>query len=154
MKLRFSINNIMKRAQFTLVMAMIFLAIGFAMMSGLYLFSNTIKDTSTRTVGNEIIETINGKLESTILELKHFNDSTVPVTISKTINIPEKIGDQSYSISGKNDTLRIQTSGKNTLTKTTNITNLWAINLEGFAHSSKGKVTLEFVSLDEKISIK
>ncbi len=143
----------MKKGQYTLVMAMIFIAIGFVMMSGLYLFSNTVKDTSTRTVGNEIIESINGKLESVILEFKYLNSTTIPQTISKTIRIPERIGDQSYSISGKNDTLRIQTSGKNALTKTTNISSMWDVNLEGFSHSSNGKVTLEFTRVDKKIVI-
>ena len=119
---------------------------------GLVFLASNFKEEATKTAGNKIVESIAQHVENNIFTLKTLSSGAQSVNI--TFSIPDRIGEQLYLISAKNNTrFDIRTFGNPSLIEERNVT-FWNVTLEGAAFSSKGKVTLVFVPSENTVTFK
>lgn len=145
----------MKSGQQTILYALVILMISFIIMMGAFGISKVLKDNTAKNVGEKIINNIFAQIEVTLVEFKFYNNVTNMTIVSRTIEIPKRLGDQEYLIFAKgNDTVGIQTISHPALLKEVNMTTIWNVNYAGTVHSICGQIVIEYVNGSQKINLK
>jgi len=145
----------MKSGQQTILYALIVLMVSFVIMMGAFGVSEVLKTNTAKNVGEKIINNIFAQIEDTLIEFKFYNTSANLTSVSRTIEIPKRLGDQEYLIYAKgNDTVVIKTIGPTAILKEANMTNIWAVNYVGTVHSICGQIVIEYVNGSQKINLK
>jgi hypothetical protein len=93
------------------------------------------------------------QIENGLLDLKSLSEHSYGQNVSLQIKIPERIGDQTYIISGSNQTLRIRTQGTPSLVSESQVL-FWNADLQGAIFSSLGRVVLLYLPTENKVVLK
>ncbi|MEK6923520.1 MAG: hypothetical protein AABW84_02405 [Nanoarchaeota archaeon] len=129
--------------------------VSFVIMMSAFGVSEVLKANAAKNIGGKIIDNIFAQIESTLIEFRFYNTSANLTSVSKTIGIPKRLGDQEYLIFVKgNNTIIIKTIGHTPVLKEANMTNIWDVNYAGNVHSICGQLIIEYVNGSRKINLK
>ena|SRR3989344_9593556 len=135
----------MKTGQLNTTFGILVIALSFVMMIGVFVSANVMKSTATKTIDNLFADTVTNKVLLTLVEMKVVINTTAVFNFTRTVSIPPNIGDKTYVIIGKGQSLEIRTLDKQFITKQTNISVLLPhLNLTGATGSSGGKLSLSY----------
>jgi len=143
----------MKRAQYSVVYMLILIAITLIIAIGTFLLSTSFQRTSSKELGNYMLSDVSTQIENGLLDLKTLSEHSYGQNVSLQIKIPERIGDQTYIISGSNQTLRIRTQGTPSLVSESQVL-FWNADLQGAIFSSLGRVVLLYLPTENKVVLK
>ena len=141
----------MTRAQYNTVYAMLILALSIAVMLGLFIFSNQIKSTAVKNIGDRILDDISDKVYASLLDMKVINDRTAVNNLTIIISVPKRVGEQNYIVRGEGGKFSIRTFGKRSLETETNTSGLWNVTLAGTAFSQSGKVQMDYMKTSNTV---
>jgi len=141
-----------KKAQTPIVYQSLLILISLIFLSGVFALSTAIREDSTEEIGTYLISNVLARVERSMLDLKTTANISDSTQVISTISIPYGIGEEKYILSGKNQTLTIQTFGENAFLKHRKI--YWLdSHLQGAVFSSGGEVRLNFSESNNLITI-
>jgi hypothetical protein len=142
----------MRKAQYNIVYLLILISITLIIAIGTFLLSVSFQRTSSKELGNYLLDDVRLEIEKGLLDLKAMSELSYG-NISLEVKIPERIGDQEYIISGSNQTLRIRTQGKPSLVSESEML-FWQTDLQGAVFSPLGRVVLMYLPAENKVVLK
>ncbi len=144
----------MKTGQLSTTFGVLIIALSFMMMIGVFVSANIMKSKATKTIDDLFVDTVTNKVLLTLVEMKATINTTTVFNFTRTVSIPPNIGDKTYIISGKGQSLEIKTLDKQFITKQTNTSVLLPhLNLIGATGSSGGKLSLSYFRCTNEIRI-
>ena len=141
----------MNRAQYSVVYLLAITGILLFLLGMIFLMSNSFQKTTTEKLGGIILDSVKAKIETGLMELKYLGSESQNATI--VLGIPELIGEQRYSLAGNGSTFQLRTFGNPSLLESYNMT-FWNATLRGHVFSSKGKISMEFLSANNTVTFK
>ncbi|MEM4247733.1 MAG: hypothetical protein QXH80_00540 [Candidatus Nanoarchaeia archaeon] len=142
----------MRKAQYNTVYMLVLVAITLIIAVGTFLLSVSFQRTSSKELGNYLLDDVRLEIEKGLLDLKAMSELSYG-NISLQVKIPERIGDQEYIVSGSNQTLRIRTQGKPSLVSESEIL-FWPVELQGAVFSPFGRIVLMYLPAENKVVLK
>lgn len=141
----------MTKAQYSVVYLLAVSGILIFLLGMIFLMSNSFQKTTTGKLGNIILDGINAKIETGLLELKSLSKNSQNSTV--VLGIPELIGEQRYAVMASGNAFELRTLGDPSLTNNYNMT-FWNATLRGTVFSSKGKIHLEYLAANNTVTFK
>jgi len=141
----------MTKAQYSVVYLLAVSGILIFLLGMIFLMSNSFQKATTDKLGNIILDSINSKIETGLLELKSLSKNSQNATV--ILGIPELIGEQRYSVMASGNAFELRTFGNPSLANHYNLT-FWNATLRGTVFSSKGKIRLEFLAANNTVTFK
>jgi len=136
----------MKRGQSEIIYLVIAIGIAFAIAAGIFAFSKSFQADLNEQLANAGLERTATQLESGFLELKEIVDTTTEQNVSIKLQIPNKIGEQQYMISGfNNNVIELRTVGNPSIPKLLTI-KFWNVSVSGFVDSQQGSIDLQLLN--------
>jgi hypothetical protein len=133
----------MRRGQSEIIYLVISIGIAFIIAVGVFAFSKSFQADLNEQLANAGLERTAAQLESGFLKLKEISDTTNEQNASIKLQIPNKIGEQQYMISGfNNNVIELRTVGNPSILKLLTI-KFWNVTINGFVDSQQGYVELE-----------
>ncbi len=133
----------MRRGQSEIIYLVISIGIAFIIAVGVFAFSKSFQADLNEQLANAGLERTATQLEGGFLELKEIADTTNEQNASIKLQIPNKIGEQQYMISGfNNNVIELRTVGNPSVLKLLTI-KFWSVTINGFVDSQQGYVQLE-----------
>ncbi|MEK6807739.1 MAG: hypothetical protein AABX75_01790 [Nanoarchaeota archaeon] len=132
------------KAQYNTVYGMLIIALSIAILIGIFVFSDTIRSTATKNLGEKILDSVSDKMILSLVDMRILAEKTSPTLLESSVSIPKKVGEQNYFVRGENKTFVIRTTGSKSLIVQTNITNIWNVSIFGTAGSQSGKIDLKY----------
>jgi len=120
-------------------------------LGSIILLGNIVEKSSTKQISEQFTENIATKIQKEIVDIKLINNISTSSYIVKEIEIPKRIGGNTYTIFGKENLIQVQTHGKNSIIQNYNYT-WWDANLTGSTFSSNQKITLNYSSTNHTIT--
>jgi flagellin-like protein len=130
-----------RKGQISIIYLLITIAIAFILAGGIFLFSKSYRASLSENIEASGLQNIAQRLENSLLDLKLLADKNVTST-NISLDIPQRIGEQKYFISGQGNFTEIRTIGDPSISKNLQI-NFWpSIDIRGMVDSSKGSITI------------
>jgi hypothetical protein len=142
-----------KKGQTSVLYMAFFILMGVVFLGLTFAISSDFKDESISEISGYLSESIFTDIEKTAIEIKAIENQTSPnETISKTTNIPHKLGDREYQIIGDETRIILHAAGNNAIYKTHTI--YWPeANITGSVNSQNRKLTLTFNTSNNELQI-
>jgi hypothetical protein len=142
-----------KKGQVSVFYMAFFILMGVVFLGLTFTISSDFKDESISEISGYISESIFTNIEKTAIEIKAMENQTSPnEIISKTTNIPHKLGDRKYQIIGDENRIILHAVGSTTIYETHTI--YWSeANITGSVDSQNRKLTLTFNTSNNELRI-
>lgn len=144
----------MKRASSSVVTFGILTLIGVFVAGSIFLISNNLKEDADKEIIDSFSENIFLIIEKNMIQIEkiiELSSDTSEIYVYSKEKIPEKIGQNSYTIIGKNNEISFNSQNYG-FTKTQNI--LWSnLNLTGLSYSGNREMRFMFNSSKSNTSI-
>ena len=130
-----------QKGQISIIYLLITIAIAFILAGSVFLFSKSYRADLSENVAASGLQNIAQRLENSLLDLKLLADKNA-TSANISLDIPQRIGEQKYFISGQGNVIEIRAVGDPSTSKNMNI-NFWpSIDIRGMVDSGKGSVTI------------
>jgi hypothetical protein len=149
---RFRLLQMRKKGQVNVIYMSYFILLSLVFLSFILVLSNDFKEDSSDEIKEYIADNIFSNIEKTSLELISIKNQTQADSLTKTISIPKRLGENDYQIIGKNQSLILQSSGGSEFykKKTINWKEFW---FEGSVNSQNSEINLLLNTTTNKIVI-
>lgn len=140
------------KGQYSVTYMALFILMSVVFMGGILTLGNIFEENVGEEVTDQLTENIAMRINKVIVDIRIMDNRTSVGYITKEVEIPKRIGDNSYTIIGDYNKLRIQTHGKNSLIGVYNVS-WWDANVTGSSFSSNQKATLNYSAEAHKITL-
>ncbi len=136
----------MKRGQSEIIYLVLAIGIAFTIATGVFFFSQSFQKSMNSQLAEAGLDRTAAQMENGLLKLKDIVDNTNAGNATITMRIPEKIGEQSYVISGLGASkIELRTISELSVLKEYPI-KFWDVSIFGSVESSQGFVVLELLN--------
>jgi hypothetical protein len=133
----------MKKAQVEIVYLALTIAIAFLLSVGTFVFSKSVRENFNSQLAFAGLERTSIQVEAGFLKLKDILDNTNATNVTLKLPLPNKIGEQHYTISTNgSNTIELRTIGNPSISKSLTI-KFWNVTIRGFVESSQGFMILD-----------
>jgi hypothetical protein len=136
----------MKKGQSEIMYLIITIGIAFVIAVGIFAFSRSFHSTLNEELAKAGLERTATQVEDGFLKLKEITDATDEQNLTIKLPIPNKIGEQQYTISGvNNNTIELRTVGNPSVLRLLEI-KFWTVSISGFVDSQQGFIELNLLN--------
>ena len=142
------------RGQSEIIYMILTIAIAIIVAAGVFLFGRTFAGSLGEDLSNSGLEFVAQELEANIVKLKQTIDTTdpKPQTVSVRVELPERIADRRYAITGTNDNgIELRAQGDPSVIKEMELKFWPDIKVVGLVDSTQGFVRLNFTAADNTL---
>jgi hypothetical protein len=141
-----------KKGQVNVIYMSYFILLSLVFLAFILALSDNFKEDSSDEIKEYIADNVFSRIEQASLELKSIQTQTSADNLIKIVSIPRRLGENSYQIIGKNNSLIIQSSGSSEFYKVKPI-NWKEFTFEGSTNSQDAQIKLLLNITSNKIVI-